>query len=34
MKEDEHGKKKAVIDTDICLGCGVCAGNCARRPSR
>ena len=31
MKEDEHGKKKAVIDTDICLGCGVCAGNCAKK---
>ena len=31
MKEDEHGKKKAVIDTEICLGCGVCAGNCAKK---
>ena len=31
VKEDEHGKKKAVIDTDICLGCGVCAGNCAKK---
>ena len=24
-------RKKAVIDTDICLGCGVCAGNCAKK---
>ena len=31
MKEDEQGKKKAVIDTDICLGCGVCARNCAKK---
>ena len=31
MKEDENGKKKAVIDTDICLGCGVCAANCAKK---
>ena len=28
MKEDENGRKKAVIDKDICLGCGVCARNC------
>ena len=29
MKEGENGKKKAVLDPDICLGCGVCARNCS-----
>ncbi|MDK2966683.1 MAG: hypothetical protein PWP53_2295, partial [Lacrimispora sp.] len=24
----ENGKKKAVVDEEICLGCGVCARNC------
>lgn len=24
-----RGKKKAVVDKDICLGCGVCARNCS-----
>ena len=29
MKEGGNGKKKAVLDPDICLGCGVCARNCS-----
>ena len=28
MEEGENGKKKAVVNKEICLGCGVCAGNC------
>ena len=28
MKENGDGRKKAVLDRDICLGCGVCARNC------
>ena len=27
-KEAKKGKRKAVVDTEICLGCGVCARNC------
>ena len=29
MEEGENGKKKVVVNREICLGCGVCARNCA-----
>jgi ferredoxin len=29
MEKNEHGKRSAVVDEEICLGCGVCARNCS-----